>query len=190
MKCPRCQDENPEARKFCRECGAKLSVICPICSFENLPGDKFCEGCGTKLDPGVEKAGVPEKEGERKYVTVLFSDFSGFTSLSEKLDPEDVKEVMGHISGNVAQIVSNRDGFIEKSIGDTIMAIFGAPKTHEDDPIRAVKAATEINRLVRSISPQIEEKIGRPVWMHTGINTGLVVMGEVNMLLTPFGYDR
>ena len=88
MKCSRCQDENPEGRKFCRECGAKLSIICPICSFENLFGDKFCGGCGTKLDPGVEKAAVPEAEGERKYVTVLFSNLSGFTSLSEKLDPK------------------------------------------------------------------------------------------------------
>ncbi|MBL7213694.1 MAG: AAA family ATPase [Desulfobacteraceae bacterium] len=181
MKCPRCQDENPEGRKFCRECGAKLSVICRICSFENLPGDKFCGGCGKKLAQAVEKEGVPETEGERKYVTVLFSDLSGFTSLSEKLDPEDVKEVMSRIFGDVAQIVSNYEGFIEKYIGDAIMAIFGAPKTHEDDPIRAVRAAMEINDLVSSISPEIEEMIGKPVTMHTGINTGLVVMGNVKM---------
>jgi len=181
MRCPRCQDENPQGRKFCRECGAKLSVICPICSFENLPEDKFCGGCGAKLDPGLEKAAVPEIEGERKYVTVLFSDLCGFTSLSEKLDPEDVREVMSRIFDNVARIVSRYEGFIEKYIGDAIMAIFGAPKTHEDDPIRAVKAAMEINDLIRSISPEIEEKIGKPLWMHTGINTGLVVMGDVNM---------
>ena len=181
MKCPECQDENPEGRNFCRECGAKLSVICRICSFENLSGDNFCGGCGGKLDQGVEKAGGSETDGERKYVTVLFSDLSGFTSLSEKLDPEEVKDVMSRIFGNVAQIVSNYEGFIEKYIGDAIMAIFGAPKTHEDDPIRSVKAAMEINRLVQSISPEIEEQIGRPVQMHTGINTGLVVMGDVDM---------
>jgi class 3 adenylate cyclase len=94
MKCPECQIENPETRKFCRECGAKLLIICPHCAFKNFPDDKFCGECGKRLDGvlAVERE-VSEAEGERKYVTVLFSDLSGYTSMSEKLDPEDLKEI-------------------------------------------------------------------------------------------------
>lgn len=181
MKCPKCKTNNPEMRKFCRECGAKLVRLCPKCDSENLPEDKFCGECGQKLDQAVREKDVLEAEGERKYVTVLFSDLSGFTSLSEELDPEEVKEVVSRIFGEIAQIVANYEGFIEKYIGDAIMALFGAPKAHEDDPTRAVRAAMDINDLIQSISPEIEGMIGKPIMMHSGINTGLVVIGEVNL---------
>jgi len=182
MKCPKCQSENPDERKFCRECGAKLLPVCPQCGYENLPGDKFCGGCGQGLEEVVEvKKTVPETEGERKYVTVLFSDLSGYTAMSERLDPEEVKEITSRIFGEISQIVSKYDGFIEKFIGDAIMALFGVPKAHEDDPVRAIRAAMEIHNSVRTISPELEEKIGKPLSMHTGVNTGLVVTGEVNL---------
>ena len=77
--------------------------------------------------------------------------------------------------------MANYDGFIEKYAGDAVMAIFGVPQAHEDDPIRAIKAAREIHQLVDAISPEVEKKIGQPISMHTGINTGLVVTGEVDM---------
>ena len=88
MKCPKCQIENPDNKKFCHVCGAKLILICPQCSGEILPSDKFCGECGHKLDfPLAEDKPIPEAEGERKHVTVLFSDLSGYTHMSEKLDP-------------------------------------------------------------------------------------------------------
>jgi class 3 adenylate cyclase len=146
MKCPECQTENPEARKFCRECGEKLLIICPVCAFENLPEDKFCGECGQRLKDAlaVEKE-VTEAEGERKHVTVLFSDLSGYTGMSEKLDPEELKEIMSRIFGEIAQVVAKYGGFIEKFVGDAAMALFGVPKAHEDDPIRAIKVAREIH---------------------------------------------
>jgi class 3 adenylate cyclase/tetratricopeptide (TPR) repeat protein len=101
--------------------------------------------------------------------------------MSEKLDPEEVKEVMGRIFGEIAKIVTQYDGFIEKYVGDAVMAIFGVPKAHEDDPVRAIKAAREIHDLVDTISPQLQDKIDGPLTMHTGINTGLVVTGEVDL---------
>jgi class 3 adenylate cyclase/tetratricopeptide (TPR) repeat protein len=182
MKCWECQTENPGTRKFCRECGAKLILICPECSSENLPGDKFCGECGQKLErvKEAEKA-IPAIEGERKHVTVLFSDLSGYTSMSERLDPEDVKGITSRIFGEVAQVIHKYEGFVEKYAGDAVMAIFGVPKAHEDDPIRAIRAAREIHRLVKSMSHEIERKIEQPLSMHTGINTGLVVTGEVNL---------
>jgi predicted ATPase/class 3 adenylate cyclase len=178
MKCPECQTENPETRKFCSQCGAKLSLVCPQCDFENLPDDRFCGGCGQSLE-ATEK--VPTAESERKQVTVLFSDLSGYTALSEKLDPEDVREIMSRIFGEIAQVVARYEGFVEKFIGDAVVAFFGVPKAHEDDPVRAIRAAREIHDLVRSVSPEIEEQIGEPLFMHTGVNTGLVVTGEVHL---------
>jgi class 3 adenylate cyclase/tetratricopeptide (TPR) repeat protein len=101
--------------------------------------------------------------------------------MSEKLDPEEVKEITSQIFGEISKIVGNYDGFIEKYAGDAVLAIFGVPKAHEDDPIRAVKAAREIHELVDAVSPEVENRIGQPISMHTGINTGLVVTGAVDM---------
>ena len=195
MKCPKCQFENPDGVKFCGECGAKMEKICPQCNFSNPPEFKFCGECGYDLrrpeqsplrdgsgpvaDGILTTSGVVE--GERKYVSVLFSDMSGYTAMSERLDPEEVKEITSRIFGEISQIVSKYDGFIEKFVGDAVMALFGVPKAHEDDPVRAIKAAREIHDLVQAISPELEEKVGKPLSMHTGINTGLVVTGEVNM---------
>ena len=86
--------------------------------------------------------------GERKHVTVLFSDLSGYTTMSEKLDPEEVKEIVGRIFGQIKAVIAKYEGFIEKFAGDAVMAIFGVPQSHEDDPVRAIKAAREIHDLV------------------------------------------
>ncbi|MBE9569249.1 MAG: AAA family ATPase [Proteobacteria bacterium] len=182
MKCPKCQSENPDERKFCRECGAKLLPVCPQCGYENLPGDKFCGGCGQRLEEVAEaEKTLPEAEGERKHVTVLFSDLSGYTAMSEKLDPEEVKEITSRIFGEISKVINKYEGFVEKFVGDAVMALFGVQKAYEDDPVRAIRAGTEIHDLVEAISPELEERVGRPLSMHTGINTGLVVTGEVDM---------
>jgi len=201
MKCPKCQFENPAEINFCGECGAKLEILCPRCNSPNPLNFKFCGECGHNLIPAKEISEQKSEtanleprpstkksssddaplEGERKHVTVLFSDLTGYTAMSEKLDPEEVKEITGRIFGEISKIVANYDGFIEKYAGDAVMAIFGVPQAHEDDPIRAIKAAREIHQLVDTISPEVENKIGQPISMHTGINTGLVVTGEVDM---------
>jgi len=201
MKCPKCQFENPAGINFCGECGVKLERLCPGCNSPNPLNFKFCGECGHNLisakeiteqkfeaenlgpRPSTKKSSsdVAPLVGERKHVTVLFSDLTGYTAMSEKLDPEEVKEITSRIFGEISKIVANYDGFIEKYAGDAVMAIFGVPQAHEDDPIRAVKAAREIHQLVDVISPVVEKKIGQPISMHTGINTGLVVTGEVDM---------
>jgi class 3 adenylate cyclase/tetratricopeptide (TPR) repeat protein len=197
MKCPKCSADNPETRKFCRECGEKLLLKCPKCNSENLPEDKFCGECGCDLSKSTETASletqitespseetIPTRisaEAERKHATVIFSDLTGYTAISERLDPEEVKEITSRIFSEISKIVGKYDGFIEKYAGDAVMALFGVPKAHEDDPIRAIKVAREIHELVDVISPEIESRIGQPISMHTGINTGLVVTGEVDM---------
>jgi class 3 adenylate cyclase/tetratricopeptide (TPR) repeat protein len=202
VKCPKCQFDNREGVKFCEECGDKFEVECPACK-ANIPiGRKFCGECGYALSESTEAAlpkeseddtQIPESpsgeaiptefaaEGERKHVTVLFSDLTGYTTMSEKLDPEEVKEITSRVFGEISKIVAKYDGFIEKYAGDAVMAIFGVPKAHEDDPIRALKVALEIHEIVDAISPEVENRIGQPISMHTGINTGLVVTGDVDL---------
>jgi class 3 adenylate cyclase/tetratricopeptide (TPR) repeat protein/ribosomal protein L40E len=182
MNCPKCHTKNPETNNFCRKCGENLLLNCPQCSSEYLPSDGFCGKCGRKLEVvAVKEKVVPPSEGERKYVTVLFSDMSGYTAMTEKLDPEEVKEIVGKIFGEISKAVSKYEGFIEKFIGDAVMALFGVPKSHEDDPVRAIKVAREIHEIVSFISPKYEKRIGKPLAMHTGIYTGLVVTGDVNL---------
>jgi class 3 adenylate cyclase len=182
MKCSKCQTENPQENKFCRKCGKQLLLSCPQCGAKVLAHDSFCGKCGQDLAKADEiEEAVPGTDGERKQVTVLFSDLSGYTAMSEKLDPEDVKEITSRIFGEISKVINRYEGFVEKFVGDAVMALFGVPKAHEDDPIRAIKAARELHDLVDAESPEVEKRIGQPISMHTGINTGLVVTGEVDM---------
>ena len=201
MRCPECQSDNRQESKFCNECGHRLDLSCPECRNSIQVYSLRCDICGCALNFPSETSKTPTElkslphqstgkiksgdaapiVGERKHVTVLFSDLTGYTAMSEKLDPEEVKEVTSRILGEISKIVADYDGFIEKYAGDAVMAIFGVPKAHEDDPIRAIKAAREIHRAVDDISPEVEKMIGQPISMHTGINTGLVVTGEVNL---------
>jgi class 3 adenylate cyclase len=202
MQCPKCQFENREGVDFCEECGAKLELECPNCEAKIPLGRKFCGKCGYALSESKETAPLKESkhdtqipesppeetvptkitaEGERKHVTVLFSDLTGYTAMSERLDPEEVKDITTKIFDEISKIVSKYGGFIEKYAGDAVMALFGADATHEDDPVRAINAAREIHNIVYSLSPKYEERIEQPLSMHSGINTGLVVTGEVNL---------
>jgi class 3 adenylate cyclase/tetratricopeptide (TPR) repeat protein len=156
MRCPQCQTELPDEAKFCLECGH-----------------------GLKADmPAIQPHLTPEPE--RKHVTALFSDLSGYTAMTEKLDPEQVKEITGRIFTGVKQIVAKYEGFIERVMGDGCLAFFGIPRAHEDDPIRAIHAAIEIHGLVKGLSPEYEIRVGAPLSMHSGINTGLVVTADVD----------
>ncbi len=150
MQCPKCQFENREEAKFCSKCGHKFELICPECGTNIRSGSIFCDGCGYNLEPPKETSAVISEietlpfqssaeqsspdiaaiVGERKHVTVLFSDLIGYTEMSERLDPEDVKDITTHIFDEVSKIVAKYDGFIEKFAGDAVMALFGAKKSH------------------------------------------------------------
>ena len=153
-------------------------MYCPECKSECPDSSNFCPYCGAVFEAGL--AGKADDHGERKQVTVLFSDLSGYTAMTEKLDPEDVKEIMGCIFEDISAVIAQYEGFIEKFVGDSVMAVFGVPHAHEDDPVRAIRAARQIHEVVSALSPRIEERIGRPLSMHSGINTGLVVTGGVD----------
>src|SRR5437016_12732948 len=114
-------------------------VLCPACGRENPDGFEFCGFCRAPLAPAVSA-----RREERKVVTVLFCDLVGFTAKAERLDPEDVRAVLGPYHTRVRAELERHGGTVEKFIGDAVMALFGAPTAHEDDPERAVRAALAI----------------------------------------------
>jgi class 3 adenylate cyclase len=181
MRCPSCHSLSKEGQKYCRTCGAILHTKCPGCGDIILPGDRFCGECGLELEIGKKLAEKPEKiVSERKLITSLFADISGYAAFAERLDPEEVRGVVSHIIGEIAQIVIEYEGHIENFADDKVMALFGVPRSHEDDPVRAVKAAIEIHQMVRRISLKVLETTGQLLWVHIGINTGLVVTEHVD----------
>ncbi len=105
-------------------------------------------------------------------MTVLFADVSGFTSLSERLDPEDVRAFQNDLFKMFAEVIEQYGGFVEKFVGDAVMAVFGAPVAHEDDPERALRAALLMLDRAQLVSARWEICFGGPVKLHLGINTG------------------
>ena len=141
--------------KFCTNCGAALA-----------PGAKFCGECGTPV--GAAPAASPEKEraaGERRQVTVLFADLTGFTKLSRDLGAEETHTLLNCYFETVDGVVENYGGTIDKHIGDAVMAVFGAPTAHDDDPLRAVRAALDIQQSMAGLS----QSVGRELQTHIGI---------------------
>ena len=185
MECPKCLHENPPGKKFCGKCGTALNLICPSCQSENPAENQFCGECGRDLSVPLTPTSQPSPtavpEGERRQATVLFSDLSGFTAMSEQLDPEEVQGLMRRLKDRAVEIVESHGGIVSQFVGDEVLALFGIPTAHEDDPVRAVRAALEIHELARDLSPEVEEKIRRPLCMHTGIDTGLVVTSTADV---------
>src|SRR5437667_497142 len=144
---------------------------CPVCGQENPAGFKFCGACGAELDAAV----APARE-ERKVITVLFADLVGFTSRAEKLDPEDVRAMLGPYYVRLRTELERFGGTVEKFIGDAVVALFGAPTAHEDDPERAVRAALAIRNAIEDLNAEDE---WLDLQVRIGVNTGeaLVVVG-------------
>jgi class 3 adenylate cyclase len=159
-------------------------TVCAQCGFENPEGARFCNQCGNPIE--VQAA----RTAERRQITVVFSDLSGFTAMSEHLDPEDVQTVMGEIFAKATEIIERYAGRVDKLLGDAVMSVFGDPVAHEDDVERAIRATLEIHASVDEMSPRYESRIGTSLKMHSGINTGVAVTssGRLDMADTgPLG---
>jgi predicted ATPase/class 3 adenylate cyclase len=160
-----------------------LGMRCPKCSFLNPDGMRFCGRCGSSLLASDTRKTIPPQlvskilsqvktlEGERRRVTVLFADISGYTSISEEMDPEDLASFANEVFKGLGEVIYRFEGIIDKYMGDCVMAIFGAPVTHEDDPERALRAAL-------SMMDEIKE-MSRSVSLHVGVNSGEVVAGKI-----------
>ncbi|HBN09477.1 MAG TPA: hypothetical protein DD435_12780 [Cyanobacteria bacterium UBA8530] len=184
MKCLSCQTDLPEKAKFCASCGSKVALCCPACGSAVNGDQSFCANCGERLKPpekfkSAKTEALSEDSGDRRVVTVLFTDVSGFTSMSEKLDPEEVSEIINQFFTVLTQPVYKYGGVVDKYIGDAIMALFGAPVAHEDDPVRAVSAAWEMQLAAKEFAAKLLARTGIHLQIRVGINTGLVVAGAV-----------
>lgn len=175
MKCHACGSENREGRRFCAECGAPLSVVCLACDFSNEPGEKFCGGCGAPLQSGAVSEGPTTAEsppaGDRRQVTVMFTDLTGYTKLSGQLDPEETHLLLNRFFETVDEIVKEYGGTVDKHIGDNVMAVFGAPVAHGNDPERAIRAALDIHAAM----PGLSKLLDREITVHIGVASGEVV---------------
>jgi len=200
MKCPKCQFENREVAKFCGNCAASLEVVCSQCGNANPPNIKFCDSCGhdlreAKASPPIDysqpQSYTPKSladkilttrssiEGERKLVTVLFTDVANYTSMSEKLDPEEVHQIMDGCFKILMDEIHRYEGTIDKFTGDGVMALFGAPVALEDHAQRACHAALAIQRAMLEYGEKIEKERGIYFKIRVGLNSGLVVIGSV-----------
>ena len=173
MICPGCQAENRSGRRFCAKCGAALPVVCPDCGYQNEPEDSFCGGCGTALAAPAQPAKGPPSspvpaEPERRQVTILFADLSGFTNLSAALPVEDVHHLIARFFEVVDDVVLEYGGHVDKHIGDAVMAVFGAPLAHDNDPERAVRAALDIHNKLLELSAELDVSLKA----HIGIASG------------------
>jgi len=117
--------------------------------------------------------------GRRRNITVLFADIRGFTSISERIGPEEVVSVLSDYIGRATHIIFKNGGTVDKFIGDAVMAIFGAPKSHDDNALRAVRAGLELIELAESMGAEWAKVIGRPLKIGVGINSGDAVVGSI-----------
>ncbi|HET8999274.1 MAG TPA: adenylate/guanylate cyclase domain-containing protein [bacterium] len=162
MTCATCGKENPGNARFCMFCAARLSQACSGCGADNPLGTDYCLTCGASLAV-VESA-------ERRVVSVVFADIVGSTSLASRMDPEPVRGILGEFFSAMREEVSRYGGSVEKFVGDAILAVFGLPQAHEDDPQRAVRCAVAMQRRMASLRTKIGD-----VHIRIGIATGEVI---------------
>jgi class 3 adenylate cyclase/tetratricopeptide (TPR) repeat protein len=148
-------------------------LTCPNCRAQNAEGQKFCGNCGTALGPAQTIA------GERKFATFLFADVAHSTAIAEKMDPEDWTVIMNGAFGFMNAAVSKFGGTVSRLMGDAVLALFGAPVTHEDDAERAVRAGLEIHDAAKTYAREVKARYGIDFDLRIGINTGTAVLAIV-----------
>src|SRR5512136_1337582 len=154
-------------------------MICPLCDFQNPPAHTFCGNCGRKLPATASLGAEGALQGERKQVTVMFADISGFTAMSEQVDAEVVVTLVNGCLARLSECVYRYEGTIDKYIGDAIMAVFGAPHAHEDDPERAIRTALAMREALAAFNADPPLPLPRPLGIHIGIGTGYVIAGLI-----------
>jgi class 3 adenylate cyclase/predicted negative regulator of RcsB-dependent stress response len=145
---------------------------CPNCGEENADRARFCQNCGTPVSDHGPASDT------RKVVTIMFADVTGSTALGERLDPEALRKVMGGYFDAMSAVIERHGGTVEKFIGDAVMAVFGIPRLHEDDPLRAVRATADMRRALDGLNVDLERDHGVGLAARIGVNTGEVVAGE------------
>ena len=199
MNCPHCQTENPAGARFCFHCGAALAPRCTNCETELPAGARFCMNCGqpvgastpaddARLTRLAAATPVPLAQkvqdsahlaGERRTVTALFMDVVDSTALAGQVDPEDWTAIMNGAFDRFYPAIYRYEGSIARLLGDALLAFFGAPVAHEDDPVRAVRAALDMLEIGREYGAEVRERYGVDFAVRIGLNTGPVIVGRV-----------
>jgi len=197
IECVKCATDNPATARFCMSCGSSLEQPCPSCETELPPAARFCFNCGHEIESGAAAAdgGATAREvtnsiaeklraltagaGERRTITMMFCDVADSTATAEQLDPEAWSDIMREAMGNFVTSVEQYGGTVARLLGDAILAYFGAPIAHEDDPQRALLAALAIQSRSRELCDRVRAAHGTNFNVRIGINTGLVVVGGV-----------
>jgi class 3 adenylate cyclase/tetratricopeptide (TPR) repeat protein len=147
-------------------------LTCPNCGQENPDGFRFCGACATRL--------APEVPGRRKLATLLFCDMSGSTAMGERVDAESVRDMMFRYFDEMRGALERHGGTVEKFIGDAVVAVFGVPVAHEDDALRAVRAAAEMQERLITLNDELERRFGNRIALRIGVNTGEVIAGDAS----------
>jgi class 3 adenylate cyclase/tetratricopeptide (TPR) repeat protein len=198
MRCQACQTDNRAEVRFCEQCGTLLQLTCPACGAHLPASSKFCGQCGGPLGERAPRPRFTSPQaytprhladrilkdrsalaGERKQVTVLFADVSGFTSLSETLDPEAVHRLINRAFELMLAEIHRYEGTVNQFLGDGLMALFGAPIAHEDHALRAAHAALAMQRALAGYRGELARTRGIEFRVRMGLNTGLVVVGAI-----------
>jgi len=198
MACAGCGTEVSADFAFCPRCGRRQPAPCAACGSPLAPDFAFCPRCGAARSSAPAAGKTPAappapaqapatpapgqaagREADRRQVTVLFADLTGFTSLSERLDPEEVRAFQNALFETLAQAIERYDGFVEKFVGDAVMAVFGAPVAHEDDPQRALEAALDMLERAGRLADRWAARLGQRVTLHIGVHSGPVVAGSL-----------
>jgi class 3 adenylate cyclase/tetratricopeptide (TPR) repeat protein len=200
--CEACGTDNPDQARFCMSCGGALERRCPACGTVAPGQARFCMSCGAPLEGAAPAPAAPQAAEEsaaatvapaaslpeeRRQVTVLFADLSGYTAVAETMDPEAVKSLVDRCLRRLGQEVDRYGGRVDKYIGDNVMAIFGAPVAHEDDAERAVRAALGMQDAMVEVNEQLSVSHGVNLALRVGVNTGEVVAGAVGDGYTVIG---
>jgi class 3 adenylate cyclase/predicted ATPase len=188
MECPSCHSELSDDSRFCDVCGAALPGRCTSCGAVNRVTARFCAKCGNALvlagAPAFTSVAAsldtahsahPAPSAERRQLTVMFCDLVGSTALASRLDPEDVREIIGAYHRCCAELITKAGGFVAKYMGDGALAYFGYPQAHEDDAERALRAALGLVQAV----PRLRLAQESPLQVRIGVATGLVVVGDL-----------
>ena len=146
---------------------------CPSCGEENADRARFCQACATPFPETAEHTAEV-----RKVVTIVFTDVTGSTALGERLDPETLRRVMGRYFDEMSRVIEHHGGTVEKFIGDAVMAVFGIPLLHEDDAVRAVRAADGMRTALEELDTELRRDHGVGLAARIGVNTGEVVAGD------------
>src|SRR5829696_4627000 len=174
ITCPTCERANAGDAAFCAGCGAALAVrTCARCGRAARPDDRFCAGCGARLE--TTATALAANLGERRHLTVMFTDLADSTRLAGELDPEDMRDLYRAYQAACAEAIARHSGYLAHYMGDGILAYFGFPEAHEDDARLAVAAGLDIV----AAAARLRTRLGRSdIAVRVGVHTGEVVVAE------------